>query len=246
MDTGELPGRQQTPCRSAFVRELSHRVPGLDPTVLDAFSRVDRADFVPPGFDPYDVSAPVPLAEVDGRAVSTISAPDMVALMLQQAEIRPGDRVLEVGAGSGYSAALMAAHGARVTSIEIIAELVESARATLRACGSPARVMVGDGTAGRPEDAPYDRVVFTCAARRLPPWVWTQTTDRARVVIPLRRDSTYCLALVRDADVFTRVDAIPCGFVPLIGDVEDASGADAAWSPWPPRTLSRHPSTSRR
>ncbi len=228
---------------SAFVTELRHRVPDLDETVLDAFASVDRADFVPPGFDPYAVSSPVPLAEIGERTVSTISAPDMVALMLQQAQIRPGDRVLEVGAGSGYSAALMAAQGARVTSIEIVSELVEQARAHLRASGSSARVMVGDGMTGRPEDAPYDRVVFTCAARRLPAWVWTQTTDRARVVIPLQRLSTYCLALVRDGDVLTCVDAIPCGFVPLIGDSEDPGEADAASSEWPPHTLSRHPST---
>src|SRR6185503_17868252 len=99
----------------------------------------------------------------------TISQPYMVARTTELAEVEPGDRVLDVGTGSGYQAAVLAQLGAQVISIERIPELADNARATLESLGMPVQVVVGDGTRGHPEGAPYDAIVVAAGAPSVPP-----------------------------------------------------------------------------
>lgn len=204
--------------RENFPSFLRTAVPGMSERVEGAFRQVDRADFVPAGVDPYRVDGTVTLIERDGQVASSVSAPNVVARMLDQLDVRPGRRVLEVGTASGFNAALLEALGGHVTSIEVLAELVAPARERLRAIGSRVSVHVGDGMVGWPGGAPYDRVEFTCSAAALPAWVWDQTTADARVVIPIRWGTGASWALDREGDEFVCRQADPCGFVPLVGE----------------------------
>lgn len=163
--------------------------------------------------------ADTPLAIPVGQ---TISAPSMIAIMLEEANLRPGLKVLDVGTGSGYNAALLAAivGAENVVSIERHQELLDFARQNLLAAGYAVRLVAGDGTLGHAPEAPYDRIVVTAGAPRITKsWV-AQTKVGGRIVAPIGR-TTFSQTLViatktADGKVSTR-EGTACAFVPLVG-----------------------------
>ena len=188
-----------------------------DERVLAAMSTVPRELFVSAAHR-AEAYADRALAIDCGQ---TISQPLIVAAMAQALEIGDGDRVLDVGTGSGYQAAVLAACGARVFGIERVPELVEAARKRLTGAGFDVDVHVGDGTRGLPEEAPFDAIAVAATAPWLPPALPRQLREGGRLVIPLHRDGEEMDELVRLRLIAGRwvTDSLgPCRFVPLIGD----------------------------
>jgi protein-L-isoaspartate(D-aspartate) O-methyltransferase len=201
----------------SYVRLTPPRVigDGFDPAVLDAMRRTPRHAFVPePVRDLAYTDQPLPIGY--GQ---TISQPFIVALMTDLLDVRPGDRALEIGTGSGYQAAVLAEVGAEVRSIEIVPELGERAAATLRALGyAGVATRTGDGYYGWPEDAPYDGIVVTAAASHIPPPLVAQLAPGGRMVIPVGGAfATQQLMLIEkqpDGRITSR-QLLPVRFVPL-------------------------------
>jgi len=140
--------------------------------------------------------------------------------MIQAAQIRAEDRVLEIGAGSGYQTALLAELASQVFAVERHASLAEAARNTLERLGyRNARVITGDGSLGFAETAPYDAIVVSAAAPRIPPALTEQLAPGGRLVIPVGDSEQQLLHLVlRNPDGTTNVRTLEgCRFVPLIG-----------------------------
>jgi protein-L-isoaspartate(D-aspartate) O-methyltransferase len=188
-----------------------------DPRVLEAMAAVPRELFVPAALV-GDAYADKALAIDCGQS---ISQPLMVAAMVEALEIREGDRVLDVGTGSGYQAAVLAACGARVVGIERVAELAQAARQRLADYGVDVVVHVGDGSRGLPDQAPYDAIAVAATAPHMPVALPRQLREGGRLVIPLHRDGEEMdeLMRLRVVDGHWVTDALgPCRFVPLIGD----------------------------
>src|SRR5215207_7015974 len=155
-----------------------------DRSVLDAMRRVPREAFVLPGFEefPYE-DGPLPIGE--GQ---TISQPYIVALMIEAAEVRPGDCVLEVGAGSGYAAAVLSQITDRVYAIERLRSLGDAARCRFERLGyDNIELRVGDGTRGWPEAAPFDAILVAAGGPDVPPALKEQLAIGGRLVIPVGR-----------------------------------------------------------
>jgi protein-L-isoaspartate(D-aspartate) O-methyltransferase len=194
--------------------QLRHR--GIrDERVLEAMFRVPRHEFVPSALvrAAYD-DRPLPLGEAE-----TISQPYIVAAMTEVADVRPGDKALEVGTGSGYQAAILAYLGARVYTIERNGVLAKSARERLARLGyDGVEVIVGDGSEGYSAAAPYAVILVTAAAPLVPPALLEQLAEKGRLVIPVGdlRHQDLLLNLKQAGQVKTRV-LDPCQFVPLIG-----------------------------
>jgi protein-L-isoaspartate(D-aspartate) O-methyltransferase len=147
-----------------------------------AMQAVPRQAFVPPEKQ-RRARADWPVAIGFGQ---TISQPSLVARMLELLDLNRGDKVLEIGTGSGYQTALLAELGTRVYSLEIITPLAEQAVERLRALGyTQVALKVGDGSFGWPEHAPYDAIVVAAAARRVPPPLVEQLADEGRLLIPV-------------------------------------------------------------
>ncbi len=193
-----------------------------DPRVLDAMARVPRELFVPEELRvrAYDDAA-LPIGE--GQ---TISQPYMVAFICQTLELTGKERVLDVGAGSGYQAAVLAELAAEVHTIERRRELAEQARANLDAAGYAERVQVhvGDGTLGDPEHAPFGAIAVAAAAPELPPSLYEQLEPNGRLVLPVGSKRGQELQLVvRSPEGPAVVHSVPCRFVPLVGEEGFAS-----------------------
>lgn len=180
-----------------------------------------------PEVDPpraYDDEA-IPIKwRADGRPVSSSSQPAMMAIMLEQLGLEAGHRVLEIGTGTGYNAALMTylvGETGAVVTVDIDEELAETARRRLNAAGYPSVVVDGgDGAAGWPGGAPYDRIIVTASARDLAP-AWTgQLGDDGRLLVPLSlRGIQHTVAFKRAGDHLVSVSVVPCSFIPLTGDL---------------------------
>ena len=189
----------------------------LDPRVLDAMRRVSRHEFVPPAERAvaYD-DRPLPIGY--GQ---TISQPYIVALMTDLLAVEPGDAVFELGTGSGYQAAVLAALGARVSTVEIVAPLAEAAAERLARLGhGGVAVRAGDGYDGWPEAAPFDGIIVTAAATHIPPPLVRQLRPGGRIVIPVGPAFMVqqLLLVEKDADGTVRTRALlPVAFVPLTG-----------------------------
>ena len=188
-----------------------------DPLVLDAMRAVPREAFVPERLRPFAYEdGPLPIGE--GQ---TISQPYIVAVMTEAAQMKAGDRALEIGTGSGYGAAVLARIAAAVYTIERLAGLAEAARRRLAELGyHNVHVLLGDGTLGWPEHAPYDAIVVTAGGPRVPPALLDQLTIGGRLVMPVGGESRFQrLVRVRrkGADDYDYEDLEEVAFVPLIG-----------------------------
>jgi len=187
-----------------------------DTRVLTAMGEVPRETFVPDAQkrDAY-VDGALPLSH--GQ---TISQPLMVAMSVEALQLQGDETVLEIGAGSGYQAAVLATIVARVYSIELIGDLGRQAAAALSAAGyGNVEVRIGDGYAGWPDKAPFDGIVVTAAAPRVPEALVTQLAPGGRMVIPVgERDGAQELLLVRKREdgSIERRSVLPVRFVPLV------------------------------
>lgn len=153
-----------------------------DTRVLEVIRELDRAAFVPESVrDVAGQDSPLPIGH--GQ---TISQPFIVAFMTQALNLQPGERVLEIGTGSGYQTAVLARMGAEVYTMESLPELADPARERLERMGfNGIHFRVGDGSAGWPEDAPFDAILGTAAPERLPPALYQQLRPGGRLVLPV-------------------------------------------------------------
>jgi protein-L-isoaspartate(D-aspartate) O-methyltransferase len=189
-----------------------------DSRVLDAMLRVPRHEFVPESqrAQAYE-DHPLPIG--DGQ---TISQPYIVALMLESLQLTPNDKVLEVGTGSGYVTALLAELAAEVFSIERHASLAESARNLLAVLGyGNVHVITGDGALGLPASAPFDAILVSAAALRLPPALPAQLRDGGRMIIPIGSSDSQQLQFIRMINGQAAISLRELvRFVPLVPDEE--------------------------
>jgi protein-L-isoaspartate(D-aspartate) O-methyltransferase len=186
-----------------------------DRRVLDAMRRVPREAFVDEG-DRSRAYYDMPLRIGWGQ---TISQPYMVALICQTAEVGEGDKVLDIGTGSGYQAAVLAEMAGEVHTIERISELAERARERLAAAGyGDVVVHVGDGSLGLPEEAPFDAVVVAAAAPDVPLTLYDQLVPGGRLVVPVGGPEGQRLEVVVKSPEGPAIRrSVPCRFVPLVG-----------------------------
>ncbi len=216
--TGRETERQAE--RELMLLQLKRHGSGVtavsDPHVLAAMAAVPRHRFVP-ALQRSRAYQDRPLPIGHGQ---TISQPYIVALMTQLLALEPGMKVLEVGTGSGYQAAVLAAMGAHVYSLEIIAPLAASAGARLRELGYAVTTAEGDGYYGWREHAPFDRIAVTAAAAHIPPPLVEQLAPGGHMVIPVgpRWGAQTLMLVSRDAGggVSSR-SLLPVIFVPLVG-----------------------------
>ena len=216
------------PSREAAVRQPSDfrlrrimvdtqiRARGVqDERVLAAMEAVPRAEFVPAAQRPHAYEdRPLPIGEDQ-----TISQPYIVALMTELLEVEEGDRVLEIGTGSGYQAAVLAELTPHVYTIEIIPTLAERAEETLRRLGYDAvEVKAGDGYLGWPDRAPFDGIIVTCAPEEVPGPLKEQLREGGRMVIPVGPQWTHqtLYVLTKKGDTLEQKEIIPVRFVPMV------------------------------
>ncbi|MCM8596496.1 protein-L-isoaspartate(D-aspartate) O-methyltransferase [Accumulibacter sp.] len=191
-----------------------------DPAVLRAMATVPRHEFVPRELRRYAYDDnPLPIGH--GQ---TISQPYVVAFMTEKLEPRPGDRVLEIGTGSGYQAAILAGLVREVYSVEIVEALARRAESDLNRLGyRNVRVRHGDGYQGWPEAAPFDAIIVTCAPDHVPQPLVDQLRDGGRMVIPVGGSGQQELFLLRkQAGKLRREAVLPVRFVPMTGTAEGA------------------------
>jgi protein-L-isoaspartate(D-aspartate) O-methyltransferase len=211
---GELAEELESERRLMVEEQLRRR--GIhDRNVLAAMEKVPRHLFIPWEFRSASYSdSPVTIGE--GQ---TISQPYMVALMTQCLQVKKGNKILEIGTGSGYQTAVLLEIGAEVYTIERYESLAEKAERRLKDLGYEAfQIRIGDGTIGWPEQAPFDGIIVTAAAPEEPAILKEQLVDGGRLVIPV--GSRYSQALnrvIRFKGKFTREEFTPCVFVPLVG-----------------------------
>jgi len=205
-----------TALRERMVRSQLRGRGVCDPRVLDAMARVPRHEFTherdrEQAYEDY----PLPIGEEQ-----TISQPFIVALMLELLDLKPTDKVLEVGTGSGYVTALLAEMAAQVISIERHATLAERAREVLQRLGyRNVTVLVGDGSQGFEPSAPYNAILVSAAAAAVPAPLSTQLAEGGRMVIPVGPAEAQQLQLVRRENSQIRTTLREaCRFVPLISD----------------------------
>ncbi|MDB5670260.1 MAG: protein-L-isoaspartate(D-aspartate) O-methyltransferase [Alphaproteobacteria bacterium] len=188
-----------------------------DEALLEAFRQVPRESFVPEALRSFAYEdGPLPI-----EADQTISQPYIVALMIEAAEIRPGDRVLEIGAGSGYAAALMSRIASAVVAIERHRDLVALARQRIDQLGyANVRIVEGDGSRGLPEEAPFDAIIASASGSHVPEMLTRQLALGGTLVMPIGEpNSVQKLVKVTriGEDDFERVELCSVRFVPLIG-----------------------------
>ena len=206
--------------RQLAARDIS------DKTVLAAMMNVPRHWFVPAEVQPYAYAdRPLPIAEEQ-----TISQPYIVALMTQALKLDRHSKVLEVGTGSGYQAAVLAEITPHVYSIEIVEPLARRAKATFEKRGyGTIKVRIGDGYAGWKEHAPFDAIIVTCAPQRIPPALIEQLKVGGRICIPVgsQMGGQWLRLVTKTADgKLDASDLLPVRFVPMTGDTRKKTSKD--------------------
>jgi len=186
-----------------------------DQRVIEAFYKVERHKFVP-GENGVNAYGDFPLAIGEGQ---TISQPYMVALMTEVLDLSKSNKVLEVGTGSGYQAAILSYLVRKVYTIERFGSLNRKAQGVLKELGCDnVELRIGDGSLGWPEAAPFDRIIVTAASPRIPMPLIKQLSPRGKMLLPLCDETMQILTLIkkkRDKLELTRICG--CVFVPLVG-----------------------------
>jgi protein-L-isoaspartate(D-aspartate) O-methyltransferase len=220
--------------RARMVDRIVGRGWARDPHIAHAMRAVPRHPFVPDATitQAHDDRAVITKRDPSGTALSCASEPVIVAMMLDQADVHPGHRILEVGTGTGYNAALLAelaGPAGQVTTVDIDPDLTTRARTALHTTGHPGvHVITRDGALGDTDHAPYHRIIVTVGAFDLPPAWYDQLTPGGRLVVPLRwRGQTRSVAFTRTGSLLRSDSVELCGFVPMVGqDCEHAAAID--------------------
>jgi protein-L-isoaspartate(D-aspartate) O-methyltransferase len=204
--------------RERMVREQLQARDIKDPRVLEAMLKVPRHEFVPREF--------VRSAYADGalplKLGQTISQPYIVAYMTQSLDLKGTERVLEVGTGSGYQAAVLAEIAAEVYTIEILPQLREDAAAVLNRLGyRNIHFRTGDGYLGWPENAPFDCIIVTAAPEEVPRPLLDQLKKGGRLVVPVGVMTQELILIEKDESGITRRSLIPVHFVPMTGRAQE-------------------------
>lgn len=209
-----------TAMRERMVREDIAARGISDSRVLESMSRVPRHLFVPPGLmDVAYMDSPLPIGEDQ-----TISQPYIVALMTESLGLGDSARVLEIGTGSGYQAAVLSWIADSVWTIEIIPSLAENAAALLDTLGyTNVTVRSGDGYYGWPEKAPFDAIIVTAAAPGLPPKLAEQLVFGGRLVIPVGDGRQKLMTYVKTSSGLELLSSLPVRFVPMTGKIRNES-----------------------
>ena len=202
--------------RLAMVEEQLRRRGIRDEGVLSAMAKVPRHLFVPPGSqsESYE-DRPLPIG--DGQ---TISQPYMVAIMTQSLELEGGEKILEIGTGSGYQTAILAELARMVFTMERLFSLIQNSEKRLRNLGyENIYCRLGDGSQGWPEEAPFDGIIVTAGAPEVPEALKSQLSEGGRMVIPVgSRYSQTLMMITKTKDRFEEEEITGCVFVPLVGD----------------------------
>lgn len=204
--------------RTRMVTELAEAEGITNRLVLDALQTVPRHEFLARRWRPYayyDMALPIGHAQ-------TLTQPSVVAYMTQQLDPRSGDRVLEVGAGSGYQAAVLSRLVKSVYTVEIVPALGRQARATLRRLATTnVHLRIGDGYQGWAEHAPFDKIIVTCSPEQVPAPLVEQLAEGGRLIIPLGEayQQTLCLFTKTDGRL-ERAGCAPTAFVPMTGEAD--------------------------
>lgn len=214
---GALTAADYAVLREQMVHEQLEARDIRDQRVLAAMRSVPRHEFVPEEFRTYAYEdSALPIGQLQ-----TISQPYIVALMTQLADVKQGDRVLEIGTGSGYQAAVLAELTHEVYTIEILEPLATQAEATLRRLGyDRIHGRTGDGYAGWPEAAPFDAILVTAAAPKVPRPLLEQLTVGGRLVIPVGQHEQELKVITKQPAGFAEARVIPVRFVPMKGRIE--------------------------
>ncbi|WP_326778315.1 methyltransferase, FxLD system [Streptomyces sp. NBC_01445] len=230
MHSTDAPARDAQELREVLIAKIDSLGSFRTSRVKDAFRTVPRHVFLP-DVDLETAYAPKPVVTKraeDGTAVSSASSPNIVAKMLEQLDVRPGHRVLEIGAATGINAALiaeLAGPSGSVVTIELDEDLAQRARTGLAAAGyDQVEVVCGDGALGDPNGTAFDRIIVTAGAWDISTAWWTQLAPGGRIVVPLRLHGsglTRSLAFDHTDDgLMVSTNAVVCGFVPMRGAAE--------------------------
>jgi protein-L-isoaspartate(D-aspartate) O-methyltransferase len=215
--------------REELAGELRRTGAVTSPALAQAFESVPRHRFIPE-VAPEDAYADraISIKSEGVNTLASISQPSMLAKMLELAEVQPGARVLEIGTGSGYNAALLAhlaGDAGLVVTIEVESDLADRARAALSACGyDRVRVVHADGYGGFADDAPYDDIIVSARASDIAEAWWEQLRDGGRIIVPLDIGiaGEYAVGFLRDGDELRSVGIVHCLFVALRGGEQPA------------------------
>ena len=188
-----------------------------DPHVIAAMRRVPRHRFIP-DHEAGDAYGDYPLPIGHGQ---TISQPYIVAYMTEALKLSPGEKVLEVGTGSGYQAAVLAELGVQVFSIEIVKPLAQYAKENLQKTGyDQVSVRAGDGYQGWPEESPFDAIILTAAPDHIPSPLLEQLAVGGRLIVPVGDYVQNLVLIRRTEDGYQRTELLPVRFVPMTGQSE--------------------------
>jgi len=202
------------------LQMVEYQLKGRDITdqkVLEVMLKVERHKFVPKDIQHLAyIDEPLPIG-----FGQTISQPYIVALMTQLLELKGDEKVLEIGTGSGYQAAILAEIAKEVYTIEIIPELAQRAEKLLKELGyKNIFVKIGDGYLGWPEHAPFDKIILTCAPEEIPQTLVEQLKDGGKMVLPVGRGVQDLIVVEKQKDKIITKSVIPVRFVPMIRSKE--------------------------